>query len=377
MVQSDAHGKVYVRGHLVIADISGYTQFLTDSELDHANGIVGDLLNSIVGAMQAPLIVSSIEGDAIFMYGEMSEGMSGQTILESVELLYCSFASALENMVLNTTCQCNACVNINSLGLKIVMHCGEYLQTTVGGITTLSGPDVIAVHRLLKNHIIESTGVEDYFLVTQACVDDLDVASMVAAWTPHSEEYEHIGVVDGYVSSLRDVWASMQLQTELKVAPADAWDTVRGQSIAPPAVIWDHVIDPQKRIAWLGAAVGMELKETEQGRVAAGTEFHCAHGDGAITRFTVLDMHAYDYLTVMVEFAEGSLVKYTYYLMPSGGGTRVFLHAAAPMTHDGEAVPELASDEYRQAWHDMMQENVNVMTRLTDEVAQAAVAASV
>ena len=365
-----------MRCHLVIADISGYTQFLTDSELDHANGIVADLLNSIIGAMQAPLAVSGIEGDAIFMYGEMADDMVGQTVLESVELLYCAFASALENMVLNTTCTCNACVNIQSLGLKIVMHCGEYARTEVGGMTTLSGPDVIAVHRLLKNRIVEMTGVADYLLVTQACVDDLGVAPMVAAWTPHSEEYEHIGVVDGYVSSLSDVWSSLQLQTEIKVSPTDAWDTVRGQSIAPPAVIWDHIIDPRKRITWLGAAVGMELKETESGRVGPGTEFHCAHGDGAITLFTILDMRPYDYLTVMVEFAENSLVKYTYYLMPSGAGTRVFLHAAPPMRHDGEPVAELAASEYRVAWHDMIQENVDLMTRLTDEVARTAMEAS-
>jgi hypothetical protein len=365
-----------MRGHLVIADISGYTQFLTDNELDHANGIVGDLLNSIIGAMQAPLAVSNIEGDAIFMYGEMADGMVGQTVLESVEMLYCAFASSLENMVLNTTCTCSACVNIQSLGLKIVMHCGEYAMTTVGEMTTLSGPDVIAVHRLLKNRIVEATGVTDYLLVTQACVDELDVAPMVAAWTPHSEEYEHIGVVDGYVSSLRDVWASLQLQTEVKVSPSGAWDTVRGQSIAPPAVIWDHIIDPRKRVSWLAAAVGMELKESDDGRVGPGTEFHCAHGDGDITMFTVLDMRPYDYLTVMVEFVEDSIVKYTYYFMPSGSGTRVFIHAAAPAGRLGEPVPELASDEYLQAWHEMMQENVVALTALADEVALATRAAS-
>jgi len=107
--------------------------------------VITDLLNSIIGAIEVPLTVSSIEGDAIFMYGEMTEGMYGQTVLESVELLYCAFASALENMVINTTCTCNACVNVGSLGLKIVMHCGEFMKSTVGGITTLSGPDVIAV----------------------------------------------------------------------------------------------------------------------------------------------------------------------------------------------------------------------------------------
>jgi hypothetical protein len=93
-----------MRGHLVIADISGYTRFLTDSELDHANGIVADLLNSIVDAMQTPLAVSNIEGDAVFMYGEMADGMSGQTILESVVLIFCAFASALGNMFLYSKC---------------------------------------------------------------------------------------------------------------------------------------------------------------------------------------------------------------------------------------------------------------------------------
>ena len=115
-----------MQGHLVIADISGYTRFLTDNELDHANGIVSDLLPSIITAIQAPLTVSAIEGDAVFMYGAASRDLTGQTVVESVERLYVAFRSALETMVLNTTCQCNACVNISSLGLKIVMHCGEY-----------------------------------------------------------------------------------------------------------------------------------------------------------------------------------------------------------------------------------------------------------
>jgi uncharacterized protein YndB with AHSA1/START domain len=309
-----------MQGHLVIADISGYTQFLTDSELEHANGIVADLLNSIIGAMQAPLTVSSIEGDAVFMYGEMAEGMAGQTILESVEILYCSFASALGTMVLNTTCQCNACININSLGLKIVMHCGTYAKTTIGTMTTLSGSDVIAVHLLLKNHVAAKTGIDDYLLVTQACVDDLGVQSIVKAWTPHTEVYEHIGQVDGYVSSLRDFYEFQQRQTEVKVLQSEAWATVREQTTAPPAVVWDHIIDPLKRMGWLNA-YGMDLQGSDDGRIGPGTEFHCAHGDDELVVFTILDLRPYEYITVMMQFQADSVVTYTYHLMPSGSGT--------------------------------------------------------
>jgi uncharacterized protein YndB with AHSA1/START domain len=359
-----------MRGHLVIADISGYTQFLTDSELDHANGIISDLLNSIIGAMQTPLAVSSIEGDAIFMYGEMADEMAGQTILESVELLYCAFAEALGNMVLNTTCQCNACVNINSLGLKIVMHCGEYLKTTIGTMTTLSGPDVIAVHLLLKNHVVESTGIDDYLLLTQACVDDLGVQGIVKSWTPHSEEYEHIGEVNGYVSSLRNIYEFQQRQTEIKVLQGDAWATVTGQTTAPPAVVWDHIIDPNKRMKWLDA-YGMDHKKALDGRVAPGSEFHCAHGDDELVQFTILDMRPYEYITAMFDFAEGSMVTYTWHLMPSGRGTRFMLCARPPATPSGEPIPEMMTEQAAQGFVDFMEPALGVMTDLADTVAEA------
>ena len=364
-----------MRGHLVIADISGYTQFLTDSELDHANGIVGDLLNSIIGAMQTPLAVSAIEGDAVFMYGEMSQDMAGQTVLESVELLYCAFAKALENMVLNTTCACNACVNIKSLGLKIVMHCGEYAKTTVGNMTTLSGPDVIAVHRLVKNHVTATTGIDDYLLVTQACVDDLGVQTIVKSWTAHSEEYEHIGRVDGFVSSLRHVFEFQQRQTEVKVLQSEAWATIRGQSVAPPAVVWDHIIDPRKRMGWLNA-YGMDVLGSDDGRIAPGTEFHCAHGDNELIVFTILDMRPYEYITVVVQFMPDSVVKYTSYLMPSGSGTRIVHCAAAPTSPSGDPIPDQSGPEYHSGYTDMTQGAFDVLTQLADEVAVAARAVS-
>lgn len=358
-----------MRGHLVIADISGYTQFLTDSELDHANGILADLLNSIVGAMQVPLAVSSIEGDAVFMYGEMSDGMTGQTIVESVELLYCAFASALENMVLNTSCQCNACVNISSLGLKIVMHCGEYAKTSVGNITTLSGADVIAVHRLLKNNVSEATGIADYLLVTQACVDDLGVESIVKSWIPHGEEYEHVGRVDGYVASLRDVFEFQQRQTEVKVLKSNAWAEVKEHSTAPPAVVWDHIIDPLKRMHWLDAH-GMDIQGEGDGRITPGTEFHCAHGDNELAIFTILDMRPYEYITVIVDFTEESVVKYTTYLIPSGSGTRILLCAEAPMTPAGDPLPELSGPDTEKAYTDMMEAAFGAMMQLANAVVE-------
>ncbi len=325
---------------MVIADISGYTRFLTESELEHANGIISELLNAVIGAIQAPLTVSNIEGDAVFMYGAMPEGMSGQTVLESVELLYCSFAAALETMTFNTNCQCNACANITTLGMKIVMHCGEFARSEIGGHETVSGPDVIVTHRLLKNRVTEATDIADYLLVTQACVDDLNIDGMVSGWTSHSEEYEHVGEIHGYVSSLEDVWAFVRQQNENKVLQRDAWLSLGSFSKAPPAVVWDHLIDPLKRTHWMDADDSQLLGAVE-GRVGPGAEYHCAHGDDELAILTVLDMKPLDYVTIVTSLGDGLGMRYTDYVIPSGVGTRIVTYVAPVfLVESGESLAD-------------------------------------
>jgi hypothetical protein len=359
-----------MHGHLVIADISGYTQFLTSSELEHANGIIGELLNAIVGAIQAPLTVSRIEGDAVFMYGAMPEGMSGQTVLESVELLYCSFASSLETMTLNTTCQCNACVNINALGLKIVMHCGEFAKANVGGLETLSGADVVMAHRLLKNTIPQTTGIADYMIVTQQCVDDLGVEGIVAGWIEHTEEYEHVGEVKGYVSSLPDVWAFVRQQKESKVLQREAWLSQTAHSKAPPAIVWDQLIDPVKRTLWMGANAN-EVVGDSRGRIGPGAEYHCAHGDdNSVLIFTVLDMKAVDYVTFVLPMGDGMALRYTDYVIPSGSGTRIVSYSARVfMSETGENLPDEVLAEMAGPVGDNYQRSLERLAEMADEAA--------
>jgi uncharacterized protein YndB with AHSA1/START domain len=359
-----------MQGHLIIADISGYTQFLTTSELEHANGIIGELLNAVIGAIQAPLTVSRIEGDAIFMYGVMPDGMSGQTVLESVELLYCAFASSLETMVLNTSCKCNACVNIKSLGFKIVMHCGEFAVANIGGQETLSGADVVLAHRLTKNNVIEKTGIDDYMIVTQQCVDDLEVQGIVAGWIEHTEEYEHVGEVKGYVSSLPDVWAFLREQNQNKVLQRDAWMATSAYSQAPPAIVWDHLVNPVLRTRWLGANENSIVADP-RGRIGPGSEYHCAHGEeNDILVFTVLDMKAVDYITVVIPMGEGMGLRYTDYVIPSGAGTRVVSYSAPPvMSETGETVPDEVLSGMLGPMRDNYQQSLERLATMADEAA--------
>ncbi len=46
------------RGYLVLADITGYTRFLTGSELDHAEGILRDPFGALTEQLQSPVVLS-------------------------------------------------------------------------------------------------------------------------------------------------------------------------------------------------------------------------------------------------------------------------------------------------------------------------------
>src|SRR5271157_2195766 len=52
----------------VIADISGYTHFVSGVELDHAQDIIADIMDTLVRALRLPFRLAKFEGDAAFVY---------------------------------------------------------------------------------------------------------------------------------------------------------------------------------------------------------------------------------------------------------------------------------------------------------------------
>src|SRR6266700_3549231 len=51
----------------LIADISGYTSYLAGVELDHAQDIIADLMDTVVKCLRSPFRVVKFEGDAAFL----------------------------------------------------------------------------------------------------------------------------------------------------------------------------------------------------------------------------------------------------------------------------------------------------------------------
>src|SRR5436305_8987473 len=159
------------KGFLLIADITGYTMFLTSSELEHAQGVLDALFKSIFAEISAPIILSNLQGDAALAYLPDASVPQRQFPLDAIERIYCSFANTLAAMRLHTTCTCNACRNMGSLDLKFFLHHGEYAVQTLAGRSELQGPEVIRLHRLMKNTVTRTTGLKAYALVTRQAAD--------------------------------------------------------------------------------------------------------------------------------------------------------------------------------------------------------------
>ena len=58
------------QGLLVIADIGGYTRYLSGVELEHSHDILADLLAVVSGRLERDLTLVKLEGDAVFCRGE-------------------------------------------------------------------------------------------------------------------------------------------------------------------------------------------------------------------------------------------------------------------------------------------------------------------
>src|SRR5215213_5907964 len=179
------------QGYFLIADITGYTQYLNESELDHAQGILTSLLNLLIKHTQPPLIISRLAGDAVISYGLSEHFLEGQTFAESLEDTYVSFRRMVELMVRNTTCQCKACQNIGALDLKFFVHYGEFAVQKLDAHDELVGSDVNLLHRLLKNHVTEVLGLKAYTLYTEAAIQALGLENL-GGLIPHAESYEHL-----------------------------------------------------------------------------------------------------------------------------------------------------------------------------------------
>jgi hypothetical protein len=175
---------------IFIPDISGFTEFITQTEIKHSNHIISELVDIIISANRLNLTISEIEGDAVLFYRK-GESPTLQELTGQVKNMFLDFHTHLKVIQRDNVCQCGACRSAINLTLKFIVHYGELSETVIQNFTKIIGSDVILAHRLLKNNIGETEYMllTDKYLRTQA-VNEEQLEPWVE-FKEHTEEYNN------------------------------------------------------------------------------------------------------------------------------------------------------------------------------------------
>lgn len=304
------------RGYFLLADLSGFTAFLADAELDHAQGILEQVLETVVANLTPTMTLGEIEGDAVFVYARASRASRGELIAELAEATYAAFRDQQQTMLRNATCPCHACQSIGELDLKFVTHYGDFVLQDVAGMSKPMGSSVNVAHRLLKNRIAESTGWRGYALYSETALEQMQL-------TPNGlhaseEEYEHLGQVRTYSSNLHQRYEEVVERRRVALTADEAHAEVVHDFDMPPAIVWDWLNDTAKRTSWMQRANWLPLTRGK-GRTGPQVKNHCTSYN---VIEEILDWRPFDYYTV--RFVGGPIrLLATISLEPRHPGTRV------------------------------------------------------
>ena len=330
-------------GFLVIADLTGYTAYLSGSEIEHAPAIAGDLLETIVGRLEPPFRLAKFEGDAAFLFVEDGRA-EGSLLLDAIEAAYLAFRRRLRSIDQATTCDCNSCRLAPRLDLKVFVHHGAFVHGRIAGRDELAGPDVIVVHRLLKGTGATQAHGNGFALFTAAAVDALGLDAEALALLPGKEEIEHLGRVDTFTLDLEARWQDESSMRRLDIADSDLAFDIEASLPAEPSVVWAHLTSPALRTRWEGP---IRIEETSAGgRRGVGSTAQCVTGRLA-TLEEIVDWQPYDRVAWRLAVPGVGPVAATADLDPTDSGTHLRLRWGylGGVPADADAIEQMRVDK--------------------------------
>ncbi len=240
---------------IFIPDISGFTEFVSRTELDHASHITNELLSLIIDSNSVGLTLSEIEGDAVLFY-KMGEAIPSTDLIKLCVDMFEAFHTRLRLIERDTICRCGACQSASNLSLKFVVHRGPIKEFEIRGFTKASGVDMIIAHRLLKNDIDSN----EYILASSEYLADAgEPPSSVLNWLPYRANYPGIGDVDCEFARLEALRNSIPDPPMPPPPPPGIFDkTIEIEIDAPYDFVYGAMIDLDLRPEWTPGYVGTE-----------------------------------------------------------------------------------------------------------------------
>jgi len=280
---------------LFIPDISGFTEFVQSTEVEHSQHVIAELLEILIEANANEFQLAEVEGDALFFYKE-EEIPSLESLLAKAEKMFTAFYSHLKLLEKNRICPCNACASAPNLDLKIIAHSGELQFMTIQDNRKPFGSEVIEVHRLMKNSIEG----DNYILLSNGLSNEIQLSenyqSKLFDFKEGHDKYD--GDEIGYLFSEVD-------RQELKIDTLSQGPKV--QFNEPPSLLfekdfpisaaelWEYITNYTYRHYWVEGVDKFEYNAHEVTKI--GTEHVC-----------VVNGKHLNFVTVTKEGQNGQLV---------------------------------------------------------------------
>jgi hypothetical protein len=242
---------------IILADISGYTRYMAENQLSavHGQQLITALIESVLREVEIPLVLQEIEGDAIFLYAaHPGSDEDWQDVLTQVRLklerFFDAFLGELIARTESTLCKCGVCKHLDSLKLKIVVHTGKAVFHQIAGRPQVSGVDVIAAHRLLKN----SVPSDEYLLMSEAAYEDLG-RGMEGTFDRGQESYDSLAPVVTYTRLMGDNREQAR-QRYYTLSESEMYDKARGYNrraiTGALPELWRHIRRPSTEVGLPG-----------------------------------------------------------------------------------------------------------------------------
>lgn len=152
---------------LFIPDVSGFSKFVSETEIQHSHHIISELIEVILNANELDLTISEIEGDAVLFY-RLGNPPRPEEIIRQSKRMFIDFHSYLRVIERDNVCRCGACRTASNLTLKFITHYGELREVAIQRFQKLIGRDVILAHSLLKNRI----PIREYLLLSEKFLEN-------------------------------------------------------------------------------------------------------------------------------------------------------------------------------------------------------------
>jgi hypothetical protein len=314
-------------GYILLADISGFDAYITKVELNHAKGVVKELLELIVEGLTPPLTLASLEGDAVLTFADEKKIPQSNLLVGLLEATYVEFRDRLVSIQRNNSCDCRACKDAPMLDLKFFVHYGEFsIQSVEGGTLELGGLDAKLVReRLLKDQVENENRNGAYVLFTETSLERMGIRSN--GMMKNTRSYPHLGEITTTRLDLRSSYEEVRSTRRATISEGAGILSFSFDFPVSSSTLWMWLNNPEKRTLWMKWR-SWRAGKRPWGRNGVGAENHCAHGLGTMIE-TILAWKPYKSFTIQSrqDSINFSMVQ-TFQLepVPDGEGTQLKIH---------------------------------------------------